>query len=62
MMFSVNRVNIKVVDNFFIYLVLEFHDFITTGRRVIDFTNTLSGFVCVLDSAAMLCLLTMITV
>ena len=49
-------VNTKVVGNFLILLVLNFNDFRTTGLRVIDFTNTLPGFVCVLDSAAMLCL------
>ena len=54
--FSVDVVNTKVVGNFLILLVLNFNDFRTTGLRVIDFTNTLSGFVCVLDSAAMLCL------
>ena len=55
MMFSVDGVNIKVVDNFLIKLFQEFHDFITC-LRVIDVIHTLSGLVCVLDSAAMLCL------
>ena len=56
MMFFENVINTKVVDNFLILLVLKFHDFRATGLRDIDFTNTLSGFICVLDSAAMLCL------
>jgi len=47
--FSVNMVNTKVVGNFLILLFLKFHDFRTIGLRVIDFTKSLSGFVCVLD-------------
>ena len=56
MMFSVDMVNIKVVDNFLIFVILKFHNFRPTGLGAIDFTNTLSGFIYVLDSAAMLCL------
>ena len=49
MMFSVDVVNTKVVGNLPILLFLKFHDFRTTGLRVIDFTKSLSGFVCVLE-------------
>ena len=48
-MFSVNVVNTKVVDNLLILLVLKFHDFRPDGLGVIDFTNLLSGFACPLD-------------
>jgi hypothetical protein len=41
MMFSVDMLNTKVVDNLHILFVLEFHDFGTTGLRVIGFTNSL---------------------
>jgi hypothetical protein len=41
-MFSVNVLNIKVVDNFHLLIVLEFHDFRPAGLRVIDFTSSLS--------------------
>ena len=44
MMFSVDVVNTKVVDNSLTFLVLKFHDFIATDLRVIDFTSPLSGF------------------
>ena len=54
--FFVNVVNTKVVGNMLILLFLNFHDFRITGLRVIDFTNTLSGFVYVIDSAMVLCL------
>ena len=56
MMFSVNVVNTKVVDNSLILGVLKFRDFRTKGPGVIDFINTLSGFVYVLNSATILCL------
>ena len=36
MMFSMNVVNTKVVDNSLILDVLKFHDFRTIGLRVID--------------------------
>ena len=49
MMFSVNVVNTKVVDNFLIFLFLKFHDFRPDGLRVIDFTSWLLGFACPLD-------------
>ena len=54
--FSVDVANTKVVGNLLILLFLKFHDFRITGLRVIDFTNTLSGFVYVIDSAMVLCL------
>ena len=54
--FSVDVVNTKVVGNMLILLVLNFYDFRIIGLRVIDFTNTLSIFVYVLDSAVVLCL------
>ena len=44
MMFSVDMVNTKVVDNSLTFLVLKFHDFRETDLRVIDFTSPLSGF------------------
>ena len=37
MMFSVDMLNIKVVDNFLILLALKFHDFRPDGLGVIDF-------------------------
>jgi len=61
MMFSVNVVNTKVVDNSLILGVLKFRDFRSIGLRVIDFTISLSGFACSLCSAALLYLLTKIT-
>ena len=54
--FSMDMVNTKVVGNMLILLVLNFYDFRIIGLRVIDFTNTLSIFVYVLDSAVVLCL------
>ena len=47
--FSVDMVNTKVIGNLLIFLFLKFHNLRTTGLRVIDFTKSLSGFVCVLD-------------
>ena len=44
MMFYVNMVNTKVVDNFFMLLVLNFHDFRPDGLGVIDFRNLSSSF------------------
>ena len=55
-MSSVKMVNREVVDNLLILLVQKFHDFRTTGLRVIDFTSSLLGLAYVLDSASMLCL------
>ena len=49
MMFSVDMLNTKVVDNFLILLVLKFHDFGPGGLGVIDFRSLLSGFACPLD-------------
>ena len=49
MMFFVNVVNTKVVDNFLIFLFLNFHDFRPDGLGVIDFRSLLSGFACPLD-------------
>ena len=49
LVFSMDVVNTKVVGNLIILLILKFHDFRTTGLRVIDVTKSLSGFVCVLD-------------
>ena len=49
MIFSVNVVNIKVVDNFLILPVLKFHDFRPAGLGVIDFTSLLSTFACALN-------------
>ena len=44
MMFSIDMLNTKVVDNFLIYIVLKFHDFRPIGLGVIDFTSLLSAF------------------
>ena len=49
MMFYVNMVNTKVVDNFLILLVIKFHDFRPAGLGVIDFTSLLLVFACPLD-------------
>ena len=49
MMFSVDMLNTKVVDNFVIFLVLKVHDFMPDGLGVINFTSLLSGFACPLD-------------
>jgi len=40
-MFSVNVLNTKVVDNFHILLVLEFHDFSPAGLGVMPFPSSL---------------------
>ena len=48
-MFSVDMLKTKVVDNFLILLVLNFHDFKHAGLGVIDFTSLLSTFACPLD-------------
>ena len=44
MMFSIDMLNTKVVDNFLILVVLKFHDFRPTSLGVIDFTSLLSTF------------------
>ena len=49
MIFYINGVNTKVVDNLLILLVLKFHDFRPDGLGVIDFRSLLSGFACPLD-------------
>ena len=49
MMFSVNMVNTKVLDNFLILPVLKFHDLRPDGLGVIDFRSLLSGLACPLD-------------
>ena len=49
MIFYVNMVNTKVVDNFLILLVLKFHYFRPDGLGVIDFRSLLSGFACPLN-------------
>ena len=49
MMFYVDILNTKVVDNFLIVLVLKFHDFRPDGLGVIDFTSLLSTFACALN-------------
>ena len=41
-MFSVNILYTKVVDNFHILLVLEFHDFRPANFRIIDFASSQS--------------------
>ena len=38
--FSVNILYTKVVDNFHVLLVLEFHDFRAANLRVIDFASS----------------------
>ena len=49
MMFSIDLLNTKVVDNFLILLVLKFHDFRPGSLGVIDFTSLLSDFACALN-------------
>ena len=49
MMFSVDMLNTKVIDNFLILPVLKFHYFSPTGVGVIDFTILLLAFACPLD-------------
>ena len=46
MIFFVDILNTKVVDNFLIFLVLKFYDFRPDGLGVIDFRILLSGFAC----------------
>ena len=46
MMFSVDMLNTKVIDNFRIFLVLKFHDLRLDAVGVIDFTSLLSAFAC----------------
>ena len=49
MMFSVDMLNTKVVDNFLIFAVVKVHDFRPYGLGVIDFTNLLSTFASALN-------------
>ena len=49
MMFSIDILNTKVVDNLLIFLIQKFHDFRTDGLEVIDFSSLLSGFACPLN-------------
>ena len=49
MMFSINMVNTKVVDNLLILLVLTFYDFRPDGLGVKDFTILLSTLACALN-------------
>ena len=47
--FYVDILNTKVVDNLCILLLIEFYDFRLAGLGVIDFTSLLSIFACPLD-------------
>ena len=49
MMFYVDMLNTKVVDNFLMFLVLKFHDFRPAVLGVIDFPSLLSAFACALN-------------
>ena len=49
MMFYVDMLNIKVVDNFLMLLFLKFHSLRPVGLGVIDFTSLLSAFACALN-------------
>ena len=44
MMFPVDMLNTKVVDNFLILLFLKFHDFMPDGLGGIDFRSLQLGF------------------
>ena len=58
MMFSVDILNTKVIDNFLILRFLKFHDFRPAGLGVIDFTSLLSAFSCALNRSEWLYCLT----
>ena len=58
MMFSVDMLNTKVLDNFLIFLVLNFHDFMPVDVGVINFTSLLSAFACPLNRSEWLYCLT----
>ena len=58
MMFYVNGVNTKIVDNFLIFLELKFPNFRSAGVGVIDFTSLLSAFACPLNRSEWLYCLT----
>ena len=49
MMFYVDMLNTKVVDNFLIFLILKLYDFRPDGLGVIDFRSLLSTFACALN-------------
>ena len=49
MMFYVDILNTKVVDNLLILLMLKFHDFRHDGLGVIDLTSLVSAFACTLN-------------
>ena len=49
MMFDVDMLNTKVVDNFLIFLFLKLHDFRPSDLGVIDFISLLSTFACALN-------------
>ena len=55
--FSVDMLNTKVIDNFLIFLFLKFHDFRPDGLGVIDLRSLLFGFVCPLNRSEWLCCL-----
>jgi hypothetical protein len=46
MLFSVDVLNTKVVDNSITLLVLKFHDFRPDDLGAMDFTIFISGFAC----------------
>jgi len=48
-MFSVDMLNTKGIDNFLFFLVLKVHDFRPVGLGVIDFTSLLPAFACALN-------------
>ena len=58
MMFSIDMLNTKVVDNFLILLFLKFNDFRPASLWVIDFTSLLSAFACPLNRSEWLYCLT----
>ena len=49
MIFYVDILNTKVVDNFIILLVVKVHDFMPADVGVINFTSLLSAFACPLN-------------
>ena len=58
LMFAVDILNTKVIDNFCILLVLKFHDIRPASLGVIDFTSLLSTFACALNRSELLLWLT----
>ena len=60
--FSVFVIYTKVIDNLLILALLKFHDFRPTGLGVMNFTNSLSGFTCMLDRFERLCFLASLTI